>query len=40
MTWNDFVVEFKEKYYNLSLTATYKEEFNKLKQGDMFSLMP
>ena len=35
MTWNEFLGEFNEKYYNIVCMRTQQNEFNDLKQGTM-----
>ena len=35
MTWNEFLGEFNEKYYNILSMRTQQNEFNDLKQGTM-----
>lgn len=35
MTWNEFLWEFNEKYYNLVSMRVQQNEFNDLKQGNM-----
>ena len=35
MTWNEFLGEFNEKYYNIVCMRTQQNEFNDLKQGNM-----
>ena len=35
MTWADFLEEFNNKYYNLSILAAKVIEFSNLKQGNL-----
>ena len=35
MTWADFLEEFNNKYYNVSILTTKVIEFNNLKQGNL-----
>ncbi|GMN66860.1 hypothetical protein TIFTF001_035922 [Ficus carica] len=35
MTWEDFVEEFKEKYFNTEITEAQQDEFNKFRQGNL-----
>ena len=35
MTWVDFLEEFNNKYYNVSILTTKVIEFNNLKQGNL-----
>ncbi|GMN22511.1 hypothetical protein TIFTF001_047444 [Ficus carica] len=35
MTWEDFVEEFKEKYFNTEVMEAQQDEFNKFRQGNL-----
>lgn len=35
MTWQDFIEEFKERYFNLDNMAAQKDEFNNFRQGNL-----
>ncbi|GMN33520.1 hypothetical protein TIFTF001_048265 [Ficus carica] len=36
MTWNDFIQEFNDKFYNRMAMKAQQNEFNNIKQGTMF----
>ncbi|GMN31834.1 hypothetical protein TIFTF001_041643 [Ficus carica] len=36
MTWEDFVEEFKEKYFNTEVMETQQDEFDKFRQGNLW----
>ncbi|GMN27756.1 hypothetical protein TIFTF001_041075 [Ficus carica] len=35
MTWEDFVQEFNEQYFNMSVTSEHYDEFNNFRQGNL-----
>ena len=35
MTWEDFIQEFNEQYFNMSVTRVYYDEFNNFHQGNL-----
>ena len=35
MAWEDFVGEFKEKYFNIEIMEAQQDEFNSFCQGNM-----
>lgn len=35
MTWKDFLQEFNEYYFNMSVTRKYYNEFNNFRQGGL-----
>ncbi|GMN66056.1 hypothetical protein TIFTF001_035130 [Ficus carica] len=35
MTWEDFVEEFKEKYFNTEIMEAQQDEFDKFRQGNL-----
>ncbi|GMN58711.1 hypothetical protein TIFTF001_027819 [Ficus carica] len=35
MTWEDFVEEFKEKYFNTEVMEAQQDEFDKFRQGNL-----
>ena len=35
MTWQDFIEEFNERYFNLDNMATQEDEFNNFRQGNL-----
>ncbi|GMN66000.1 hypothetical protein TIFTF001_035068 [Ficus carica] len=35
MTWNDFIQEFNDKFYNQMAMKAQQNEFNNIKQGSM-----
>ena len=35
MTWEDFIQEFNEQYFNISMTKEHYDEFNNFYQGDL-----
>ena len=35
MSWNDFVVEFNTKFFNMRAMNAQQRDFNNLKQGNM-----
>ena len=35
MTWEDFVQEFNEQYFNMSVTREHYDEFNNFHQGNL-----
>ncbi|GMN52031.1 hypothetical protein TIFTF001_021177 [Ficus carica] len=35
MTWEDFVQEFNEQYFNMSVTREHYDEFNNFRQGNL-----
>ncbi|GMN20454.1 hypothetical protein TIFTF001_047106 [Ficus carica] len=35
MTWNDFIQEFNDKFYNRMAMKAQQNEFNNIKQGTM-----
>ncbi|GMN68885.1 hypothetical protein TIFTF001_037937 [Ficus carica] len=35
MTWEDFVEEFKEKYFNIKIMEAQQDEFNNFRQGNL-----
>ncbi|GMN74473.1 hypothetical protein TIFTF001_053161 [Ficus carica] len=35
MTWEDFVKEFKEKYFNTEIMEAQQDEFDKFRQGNL-----
>ncbi|GMN70966.1 hypothetical protein TIFTF001_054020 [Ficus carica] len=38
MTWEDFVEEFKEQYFNMEVMEAQQDEFDKFRQGNLSDL--